>query len=204
MSKFNTAIDSFFGIDFLRKKPGKAVLWCYLLAAAMIVPSLQLQELLPKMENLVEEELNQMANTPIGILTIILFAPIFEELVFRASILRFLLFLCRKIKGNPWIAIILAAILFAAAHMNPAQIIHPLLMGTLLGWIYYRTKSVLPGILIHSVNNTLALLTYWICPDEDATLVDLFGSQTIVIIVLIISLSLLIYSIMKLNKIMKF
>ena len=204
MSKSNKAIDSFFGIDFLRKKPGKTVLWCCLLAAALIVPSLQLQEMLPKMENLVEEEMTQMINSPIGILTIVLFAPIFEELVFRASILRFLLFLCQEIKRSPWIAIILAAILFAAAHMNPAQTIHPLLMGTLLGWIYYRTKSVLPCILIHSVNNTLAYLTYWICPDEDATLVDLLGSQTMVIIALIISLSLLIYSIMKLNKIMKF
>ena len=204
MSKFNKAIDSFFGIDFLRKKPGKTLLWCCLLAAAIIVPSLQLQELLPKMENLKEEEMAQMLNTPVGILTIILFAPILEELMFRASILRFLLFLCRKIKGNPWIAIILAAMIFAAAHMNPAQIIHPLLMGTLLGWIYYRTKSVLPCILTHFINNALAFLTYKITPNEDAALVDIFGSQAIVIIALIISLSLLIYSIMKLNKTMKF
>ena len=55
-----------------------------------------------------------------------------------------------------WFAIGISALLFALAHMNPAQIPHALIVGVLLGWLYTKTRSIAPGLLIHWLNNSAA------------------------------------------------
>ncbi len=47
-------------------------------------------------------------------------------------------------------------------------------MGLLLGWMYYRTGSLVPGILLHWVNNTMAYVLANIMPQSDGKLIDLF------------------------------
>ena len=40
--------------------------------------------------------------------------------------------------------------------MNPAQIPFAFLLGMMFGWLYYRTGSMLPGIVGHVLNNSVA------------------------------------------------
>ena len=47
----------------------------------------------------------------------------------------------------PWLAIAFSALLFGVVHMNWAQGFHGFIMGLLLGWLYYRTGSMMPGII---------------------------------------------------------
>lgn len=83
-------------------------------------------------------------------LTIVLAAAFFEESIFRGIILDGFLR-----KYQPQKAILYSAFLFALMHMNPAQFPHTMLLGIVIGWLYYRTQSIWPCIWIHMVNNGL-------------------------------------------------
>ena len=48
--------------------------------------------------------------------------------------------------------------LFAVLHMNPWQALPAFLLGILFGYVYYRTGSLRLTMLMHCVNNTMAVL----------------------------------------------
>lgn len=87
-----------------------------------------------------------------GFIMICLFAPIFEEIIFRGIILKGML----NFKVNPTIAILINGFVFGMAHMNPWQFIGAGLLGIIFGIVYYRTKSLFLPILLHFLNNTLS------------------------------------------------
>ena len=67
---------------------------------------------------------------------------------------------------------------FALIHLNPAQMPHAFVVGLLLGWMYWRTGSIIPGVLFHVVNNTVSYIMMRLYPQvEDMSLADLFGSE---------------------------
>ena len=79
-------------------------------------------------------------------------APILEEFIFRGLILRGMLN-----KGvNPWFAIVFSSFLFGVAHMNPWQFFGAGFIGIMLGFIYWRTQSLLLVIFLHFLNNAIA------------------------------------------------
>ena len=86
-------------------------------------------------------------------ITIVLIAPITEEILFRGIILKS--FLQRY---PPTKAILISSIIFAFAHMQPIKLGNTMLMGYLTGWLYYRTKSIIPGIICHMTNNAIVLI----------------------------------------------
>ena len=47
--------------------------------------------------------------------------------------------------------------------------------GLALGWMYYRTGSLLPGILMHFVNNSAAVASFLLADDPNATMVSTYG-----------------------------
>lgn len=80
-------------------------------------------------------------------------APLCEEMLFRGIVLRG--FLRRY---SRWQAILLSALLFGAAHMNIYQFVVGFVMGTVLAWLYERTRSLIPCIALHATYNTTTLL----------------------------------------------
>jgi len=185
---------------WVQTRPWVVLFWCVLAALGAIIPSTWLQEQMPELPNIVEEEFDMILRNRYGYFVVGLMAPLAEEIVFRGAILRALL----RWNSKPWVAIIISAILFSAAHMNPAQIPHTLLVGILLGWLYYRTDSIVPGVVYHWVNNTVAYVLYNLYPDPDMTLSDLFGgNQQRVLMAVGFSLCILIPSLLQLNMRMK-
>ena len=180
---------------WIQTRPWVVLVWCVLAALGTIIPSGWLQEQMPELPNLVEEEFDMILRDRYGYFVVGLLVPLAEELVFRGAILRSLL----KWSSRPWVAILISAVLFSAAHMNPAQIPHTLLIGLLLGWLYYRTDSIVPGVVFHWVNNTVAYVLYNFYPNPDLKLVDLFGSQQHVLMAVGFSLCILIPSLIQLN-----
>lgn len=79
-------------------------------------------------------------------------APLLEEMLFRGIVLRG--FLARYPRRH---AIALSALLFGFAHLNLYQFVAASLLGLGLGWLYERTRSLLPGILLHASYNTALL-----------------------------------------------
>jgi membrane protease YdiL (CAAX protease family) len=78
-----------------------------------------------------------------------LLAPVLEEMLFRGVILRSFL------QQYPrWPAIVGTAVLFGVAHMNIYQFGAGLVLGLYVGWLYERTRSLLPCIALHACYNT--------------------------------------------------
>ena len=184
---------------WVQTRPWVVLFWCVLAALGAIIPSTWLQEQMPELPNIVEEEFDMILRNRYGYFVVGLLAPLAEELVFRGAILRALL----HWNSKSWLAVIISAIFFSAAHMNPAQIPHTLLVGILLGWLYYRTNSIVPGVVYHWVNNTVAYVLYNLYPDPNMTLSNLFGSQQTVLMAVGFSLCILIPSLLQLNIHMK-
>ena len=76
---------------------------------------------------------------------------------------------------------------------------HAFLVGLLLGWLYYRTDSIVPGIVYHWVNNSIAYVVYNFYPDPQMKLIDLFGSQRTVAAAVLFSLLILLPALYQLN-----
>lgn len=184
---------------WVRTRPWMVLFWCVLAALGALIPSTWLQELMPELPNSVEEVFDIILKDRWGYFVVGLLAPLSEELVFRGAVLRSLL----KWKSNPWIGIVISAFLFALIHMNPVQMPHAFLIGLLLGWMYYRTDSIVPGVVYHWVNNTVAYVMYNLYPNPDLTLMDLFGSQQRVLMALAFSLCIFLPSLFQLNLRMK-
>jgi membrane protease YdiL (CAAX protease family) len=88
--------------------------------------------------------------------------------------------------SNPWTGIIIAAIIFGAIHMNPQQIVYATLLGIIFGWIYYRTRSLLPVIVGHVLNNSVAVASMKIWGTEDIEAVTMDDKMMMVPFILLI------------------
>jgi hypothetical protein len=65
-------------------------------------------------------------------------------------------------------AILISAIFFGAIHLNPWQAIPAFLSGLFLGWVYYKTQSVVPGMIIHAtINITVSLFLFFPSHQQD-------------------------------------
>lgn len=122
--------------------------------------------------NNLQEVFNYMMQHPLGILSITILAPIVEELLFRGAIQGHLMRLWR----NPTWSIVIASLTFGIVHGNPAQVPFAFILGLALGWIYYRTGSLLPNIIMHFVNNTTAVASFLTTKNPEATMTSTFGA----------------------------
>ena len=98
----------------------------------------------------------------LGIICVAILGPILEELLFRGAITKVLLK-----KYNPVVAILISGLIFGIFHMNPAQVVGATLIGFILAWIYYKTHSLIPCILIHIMNNSLSVYLALKFPDVE-------------------------------------
>lgn len=189
---------------WLREKPVGVLFWAALAALGSILPSEwlveQMQHTMPEAQ---EKLFEQIMAQPIGYISIGIVAPLAEEMVFRGAILRKLL--GRFGEKWHWVAILISAVIFGAVHGNIPQFVHAALIGLLLGWMYYRTGSILPGVLLHWVNNTVAYVMFNAMPQmADGKLIDIFhGSTKMVTLSIIFSMFILIPSILQLQARMK-
>ncbi|SHI83042.1 hypothetical protein SAMN05443429_10558 [Cruoricaptor ignavus] len=93
-------------------------------------------------------------DTPTMLVMTVGFAPVLEEIIFRGIIQKGL-----QNKGwQPISAIIFSSLLFAIIHGNPWQAIGAFLLGFVLGFVYWRTGSLLNSILLHAFNNLVSCL----------------------------------------------
>lgn len=186
--------------DYLLSRPWLVLFWCSIAAMGAVIPSMAFQEQLPELPNVVEQQLTAIMDTRGGYFVVALMAPLAEEMVFRGAALRVLL---EWRPDKHWLMIVVSALFFAGAHFNPAQMPHAFVIGLLLGWMYYRTGSIVPGVAYHWVNNTVAYLAYKFYPNPEITLVDIFGSTQRVITAVLFSLLILLPAIYQLHLWMK-
>lgn len=141
--------------------------------------------------------MDQLTDNPvIMIITAVIMAPIFEEIIFRGIIQKGLIN-----KGvKPWKAILFAAIIFGLVHGNPWQFVGAVMLGSVLGLVYHKTKSLLLPILLHAFNNLCSSIL--ILYTDSESFAEAFNvSEYIVLLVGIILFSLFYYLFTKRYKV---
>lgn len=164
--------------QWLATHPWSCLVWVVFLALGTILPSEWVHEQMElSMPEAAAKMFEAIMGEPVGYVAIGILAPLAEELVFRGAILGTLL----KLFGTRlhWLAIAISALMFGAVHGNMPQFVHATAIGLILGWMYYRTGSIVPGIVFHWVNNTVAYVMFNLMPHmADGKLIDLFhGSE---------------------------
>ncbi len=172
--------------DYLRSKSAPALnqvgqAWLLLLVAMpLVLFLLSISKLLPlpdifhSVEARMDEMLQgllQMENfwELLANLTIIAFLPALgEELVFRGVLQQQLM---RRI-ANPWVAILITATIFSAIHGQFDGFLSRLLLGFLLGWLYWRFRNFWIPVAAHFFNNGVQVVGQYLYHQEVST-VDL-------------------------------
>lgn len=88
-----------------------------------------------------------------ALLVMAVLPAVFEEALFRGVMLN----CCRKSMGDIR-AIFITAFCFSLFHGSPEQTIYQFIIGCLLAFVAVRSGSILPGILMHFLNNALVVI----------------------------------------------
>ena len=100
------------------------------------------------------ESFEGLIQSPIyALISLCIFAPVFEEIIYRGIILNVLLQ-----KFNTLFGVILSSMIFALVHFNLHQGVNALVVGLLLAFIYVKTRSIRLCIYAHFFNNFYVLL----------------------------------------------
>jgi membrane protease YdiL (CAAX protease family) len=93
------------------------------------------------------------AHPSLALVALVLMPPILEETIFRGFMFPALAKRVGVMGGA-----ILSSILFGIAHWQANIGIYTFVLGLLLCFMYVRLRSIVPGILLHMLNNYLALI----------------------------------------------
>ncbi|MBK8194424.1 MAG: CPBP family intramembrane metalloprotease [Lewinellaceae bacterium] len=99
---------------------------------------------------------------------IALLPAIGEELVFRGVVQQQLM---RRI-ANPWVALLVSAAVFSFVHFQFEGFLSRMLLGLILGWLYWRTRNFWVPAIAHFFNNGLQVAGQYFY-SKDISTIDL-------------------------------
>ncbi|NMB70752.1 MAG: CPBP family intramembrane metalloprotease [Bacteroidales bacterium] len=91
---------------------------------------------------------------PINLLMIAVIPALGEELLFRAVVQQLVIRLVRNMHGGIWIT----SVLFGALHLQFFTFLPRIILGSLFGYLLEYSRSLWYPILVHFLNNTMAIL----------------------------------------------
>ncbi len=109
-----------------------------------------LMGLLDWIPNIMEQSFDILQSGWGGILAIAIIGPVLEELLFRGAITKALLQQYNR-RRHPHFSTSIRCL------SHQSSILPAFLIGILLAWTYYKTGSLIPCILMHILNNSLAV-----------------------------------------------
>lgn len=162
------------------------------------------ERLLQDMQERATEIMEKFVNvTSIGGLILNLFmiaglAALGEELLFRSIIQTSLIKVCK----NAHIGIIIASAIFSIIHMEFYGLLPRFVLGMLLGYMYYYSRSIWIPIAMHFANNGTIVFLYYLNNIGTTNIdVESFGKTNIFVLILsIIAMIALFWFTIKLNK----
>lgn len=81
------------------------------------------------------------------------FPALFEEIFFRGALQN----LFEKWWKSPFVAILISSIVFSIIHFSIYLFLTRLILGFVLGFMYYKTKNIWVNIIAHFLNNAIAV-----------------------------------------------
>lgn len=114
--------------------------------------------LLP-LDSVLAPDSRTFSDDPCTLITVVILAPIFEEMIFRARLYNIL-----SRNTSPLMSASLSAVAFGVVHMQPIVVVEALVVGVVLSYFYLSKRSIFAPIILHSFSNALAyaliLLSY--------------------------------------------
>lgn len=94
------------------------------------------------------------------VVVIVIVAPVVEEVFFRG-------FVFAGLRGRyGWgAAAAVSAAMFAVFHLELTFFIPAFLLGLLFAYVYHRSNSIWPGMILHVMVNSLGVAAYYVLPD---------------------------------------
>lgn len=138
---------------------------------------------------------NSITDLLMNLLFIAVFAGVGEELFFRGVLQRIFI----KIFKNPWIGIIVTAIIFSAIHLQFYGFIPRFILGVLLGLIYWYSGSIWPAIIAHFAYDAFAVVLIYFNPslaDQNTTTFQM-GNQAVITLLSAVLVGLIIFQMKK-------
>lgn len=112
------------------------------------------------------------SDSPLGMFGMVLaasiLAPIFEELMFRGTIYR-----NTEILGQSF-AMIMSGIVFGLWHTNYTQIVFAAVLGVIMAYMYAKTRSIFPAMLLHFSVNTISTIVSLASANLDLDRIDAY------------------------------
>lgn len=99
-------------------------------------------------------QVKTVAGLGVNMVVVALAAAIGEEFLFRGVLQRMLL----EATGRIHLAIVITAIIFSAFHIQFYGFVPRVILGMLLGYLYYFSGSIWVSVLAHFTNNGMALI----------------------------------------------
>ena len=124
-----------------------------------------------------------------SILMLVVLAPVMEEVLFRGILLESV-----RSKHSAGRAIVVSALMFGVIHLIPQQVVNAFVIGLILGYIYVRTESLWPVIVIHALNNAMAYVIMQWSDGANITVRSLIENNTLYAVVYGVSLAALVAS----------
>ena len=128
-------------------------------------------------------------------------APVLEEILFRG------IFLNGFLKNySPRRSLIWSSLFFAVAHMNPWQFIVAFILGLVIGYVYMKTKSLLPCIFIHFIANLTSYSSRFLFDMEEnkiTTTREMVGNNLLYFSILFLCILIVYFLIQKLTQIFR-
>lgn len=153
------------------------LLWAFVLIFAVGVVLEPLLQLLPELSLEVGRGLWT-------ILALVIFAPVFEELICRGLVLGSL-----RSRYGVTVAWLVSSFFFGVLHGQPVQVISATVIGLVLGYVYLATDSLWSVMILHALNNAVAYLAM-ATGHGNALLIEMVGSRTLYVLIYIAALAL--------------
>ena len=141
----------------------------------MLATSVVLEPLL----SLLPEVPNAYGRGAWAIVTVVVMAPLFEEVIFRGVLLE-----STRAKYGVMATWLVSSAVFGIVHVHPTVAVNAFAIGLVRGFVYMRTDSLWSTIILHAVNNGIAYLAL-VTGHGNAMLIDLVGSRTLYVLIYI-------------------
>ena len=106
-----------------------------------------------------------------AVLTLIVAAPVLEELLCRGAVLGML-----RTRFGVVASWLLSSLFFGVLHVHPMLVVNAFVIGLILGYIYLVSESLWATMALHALNNTVAYFMM-ISGRGDILLMDMIGSR---------------------------
>jgi len=168
-----------------------------------IIPiSKNLSTYFKQMEDKYSEQVLIMANMKtigdylFSLLVIALAPAIVEETLFRGGLQNILV----KWTKSAWVGIIITSIIFSAIHFSYYGFLSRAMLGIVLGFIFYETKSLWLNILMHFINNGIAITGLFFVMKKEKVTKDSLNDDTYPLWIGAVALLIIIYLFQLLKK----